>query len=140
MPFPAKIYAIAGQAPTDLPGLPNISNTEKYLNHLIAAYLPETVRSILGGPAHDTIVPLGSQLAISGGTSPNDIVDRIVHTALSVYGPSYDTGETRSEDVWILAYRDLTGIVLSPASLPLISVNATSSAPPVSFDLPGTPR
>jgi hypothetical protein len=90
--------AVVGEAPTN-----PLSTTESTLNAIIGAFLPnQTVNSILGGQASDTIVPVGSA---SAGSADCAAVPGIVHAAMG----APDTGETKSGAVWVQAFHWLTG-------------------------------
>ena len=90
--------AVVGEAPTN-----PLSTTESTLNAIIGAFLPnQTVTSILGGQASDTIVPVGSA---SAGSADCAAVPGIVHAAMG----APDTGETRSGAMWVQAFHWLTG-------------------------------
>ncbi len=120
----AQYFAIQGQAPYN-------SWTEWDLNWVISAFLEgESILSIIGTPAHDTIVSLDSQ----NGTAAVDLVpiDGIVHTAIKFSG---DTGETGSQAVWNQAFFWLTG--QQPPVRASIAVTKALTKPLPRLDLTG---
>ncbi len=94
--------AVVGVAPGD-------SMSERLLNDVIGGFLPgESVASILGTTAHDTIVTTDSQRGL--GAARTAYITDVVHTNIYPFNES----ETASHRVWSDVYTRLTNAQPAP--------------------------